>query len=152
MGSTIVLLGPAGAGAAGLGTGPSTDAPAPAARVDRLYAANPNPFNARTVLRFDLAEPGSVDLAIFDAQGGWLGEWGSYGIGPGEFIYPTDIAFRVDDSGAIDRIYVSEYGGNEQAESPECTPACSICCMMLPISTSSPSQMASTSTSTAPER
>ena len=40
-------------------------------------------------------------------------------------------------------------GGSEQAESPECTPACSMCSMMPPISTCSPSQMASTSTSMA---
>ncbi len=61
-----------------------------------------------------VADTHEYRIAIFDAQGGWLGEWGSYGIGPGEFIYPTDIAFRVDDSGAIDRIYVSEYGGNDR--------------------------------------
>ena len=31
------------------------------------------------------------------------------------------------------------FGGSEQPESPECTPACSMCSMMPPISTSSPS-------------
>ena len=30
----------------------------------------------------------------------------------------------------------SEYGGSEHAESPECTPACSMCSMMPPITTS----------------
>ena len=35
---------------------------------------------------------------------------------------------------------VKLYGGSEQPESPECTPACSTCSMMPPISTSSPSQ------------
>ncbi len=43
----------------------------------------------------------------------------------------------------------SEYGGSEHAESPECTPACSMCSMMPPITTSSPSHSASTSTSIA---
>ena len=43
----------------------------------------------------------------------------------------------------------NEYGGSEHAESPECTPACSMCSMMPPISTSVPSQIASTSTSIA---
>ena len=43
-------------------------------------------------------------------------------------------------------------GGSEQPESPECTPACSMCSMMPPISTSSPSQTASTSTSIATSR
>jgi hypothetical protein len=44
------------------------------------------------------------------------------------------------------------FGGSEQPESPECTPACSTCSMMPPISTSSPSQQASTSTSMATSR
>jgi len=37
--------------------------------------------------------------------------FGSYGEGPGEFIYPTDIAF-----GPNGRIYVSEYGGNDRVQ------------------------------------
>ena len=44
------------------------------------------------------------------------------------------------------------FGGSEQLESPECTPACSTCSMMPPISTSLPSQQASTSTSMASSR
>ena len=44
------------------------------------------------------------------------------------------------------------FGGSEQPESPECTPACSMCSMMPPISTSSPSLTASTSTSIARSR
>ncbi len=47
---------------------------------------------------------------------------------------------------------VSECGGKEQALSPECTPASSICSMMPEIQTSSPSQTASTSTSEASDR
>ncbi len=43
----------------------------------------------------------------------------------------------------------SENGGREHAESPECTPACSMCSMMPPISTRLPSHTASTSTSIA---
>ena len=46
----------------------------------------------------------------------------------------------------------SAYGGSEHDESPECTPACSMCSMMPPISTSVPSQIASTSTSVARSR
>src|SRR5205085_664062 len=46
----------------------------------------------------------------------------------------------------------SEYGGSEQALSPECTPARSMCSMMPPITTSRPSLTASTSTSTASSR
>ena len=47
---------------------------------------------------------------------------------------------------------LSEYGGSEQAESPECTPACSMCSMMPPIITLWPSLMQSTSTSIASSR
>ena len=43
----------------------------------------------------------------------------------------------------------SEYGGSEQAESPLCTPACSICSISPPTNTRWPSQMASTSHSMA---
>ena len=43
----------------------------------------------------------------------------------------------------------SDIAGITQAESPECTPASSTCCMIAPISTSSPSQSASTSISIA---
>ncbi len=48
-------------------------------------------------------------VIAFDAQGRELMRFGSYGSGPGEFIYPTDVAF-----GPEGRIYVSEYGGNER--------------------------------------
>lgn len=40
--------------------------------------------------------------------------FGTYGYGPGEFIYPTDIAIHLDDSGSPDTVYVSEYGGNDR--------------------------------------
>ena len=47
---------------------------------------------------------------------------------------------------------LSRYGGSTQAESPEWTPASSMCCMMPPITTSTPSQRASTSASKASSR
>ncbi len=46
----------------------------------------------------------------------------------------------------------SRYGGSTQAESPECTPASSMCCMMPPMTTSLPSDSASTSASKASSR
>ena len=49
-------------------------------------------------------------------------------------------------------LLVSEWGGIEQALSPEWTPACSMCSMMPPSTTRSPSQRASTSTSMASAR
>jgi len=40
---------------------------------------------------------------------------GSYGTGPGQFRYPTDVAVVLGaDRKSIDRIYVSEYGGNDR--------------------------------------
>ncbi len=44
-----------------------------------------------------------------------LASFGSFGDGPGEFIYPTDIAVTMTDDGrSIDRIFVSEYGGHDR--------------------------------------
>lgn len=40
--------------------------------------------------------------------------FGEYGDGPGQFIYPTDVAVRTDDQGRVDRVFVSEYGGNDR--------------------------------------
>jgi DNA-binding beta-propeller fold protein YncE len=48
-------------------------------------------------------------VIAFDAEGRELMRFGSYGSGPGEFIYPTDVAF-----GPEGHVYVSEYGGNER--------------------------------------
>jgi len=39
---------------------------------------------------------------------------GAYGMGDGEFIYPTDVAIATDGAGAIERFYVGEYGGNDR--------------------------------------
>ena len=43
-----------------------------------------------------------------------VAEFGSYGKGPGQFVYPSDVAVLTDDSGEVERIYVSEYGGNDR--------------------------------------
>ncbi len=48
-------------------------------------------------------------VIAYDGQGRELLRFGAYGQGPGELIYPTDVAF-----GPKERIYVSEYGGNER--------------------------------------
>lgn len=40
--------------------------------------------------------------------------FGEYGKGPGQLIYPTDVAVLEDASGAIQRLYVSEYGSNDR--------------------------------------
>jgi DNA-binding beta-propeller fold protein YncE len=45
-------------------------------------------------------------------------EFGSFGMGDGQFIYPTDVAFARSEAGAAPRptfsVYVSEYGGNDR--------------------------------------
>jgi hypothetical protein len=43
-----------------------------------------------------------------------VGQFGSYGRGPGEFIYVTDVAILTDDEGYAVRFYVGEYGGNDR--------------------------------------
>lgn len=44
-----------------------------------------------------------------------LGTVGSFGEGPGQFIYPTDVAVLLDEAGREPRrMYVSEYGGNDR--------------------------------------
>ena len=77
--------------------------------------------------RFDRGKPtgisispeGSVYVAdthekrilVFDRDGVRLSEFGSFGTGPGEFIYPCDVAFSPQGE-----IYVSEYGGNDRIQ------------------------------------
>ncbi len=56
------------------------------------------------ILIYDTADEEKVPVAQF----------GSYGTGPGQFVYPTDIAVLTDTSGSVERIYVSEYGGNDR--------------------------------------
>ena len=48
-------------------------------------------------------------VLVMDQEGNELLHFGSYGIGDGQFLYPTDIAF-----GENDEVYVSEYGGNDR--------------------------------------
>ncbi len=48
-------------------------------------------------------------VVVFDRDGGELFRFGEHGMGPGQFLLPTDVA--VDSEGFI---YVSEYGGNDR--------------------------------------
>ncbi|HZW11160.1 MAG TPA: hypothetical protein VFF69_14760 [Phycisphaerales bacterium] len=44
-----------------------------------------------------------------------LSRLGGFGEAPGQFIYPTDVAVLTSaDGAAVERIYVSEYGGNDR--------------------------------------
>jgi DNA-binding beta-propeller fold protein YncE len=54
-------------------------------------------------------------VAVYDPQTGTpVTDFGTHGTGPGQFIYLTDIAVLTDDAGAVRRVYVSEYGGNDR--------------------------------------
>jgi DNA-binding beta-propeller fold protein YncE len=51
------------------------------------------------------------DLGVIEP----VGHFGEYGTGPGQFFYPTDVAVLLKEGKQeIDRIYVSEYGGNDR--------------------------------------
>lgn len=54
-------------------------------------------------------------LAPGETEASLQSQFGCFGRGPGEFIYPTDVAIQRDPAtGALQRIYVSEYGGNDR--------------------------------------
>ena len=61
--------------------------------------------------RIFVADTHEKRILIFDRDGSILGEFGSYGTGPGEFIYPCDVAF-----GRGGEVFVSEYGGNDRVQ------------------------------------
>ncbi len=48
-------------------------------------------------------------VIVFRPNGKEVRRFGQYGTGPGEMIYPTDVAFPGDG-----RVFVSEYGGNDR--------------------------------------
>ncbi len=50
-------------------------------------------------------------VLVYSPRGELLRQWGDRGTGPGEFIYPTDIAF--DSKG---NVFVSEYGDNDRIQ------------------------------------
>lgn len=49
-----------------------------------------------------------------EGAGELVSQFGGYGEGPGQFIYLTDVAILPAADGGVDRIYVSEYGGNDR--------------------------------------
>lgn len=60
-------------------------------------------------------KPPAADRNTPEHEPTFVRSLGSYGTGPGQFRYPTDVAVTLAPGGrAIDRIYVSEYGGNDR--------------------------------------
>lgn len=51
-------------------------------------------------------------VVVYSPDGALLRTFGSRGTGPGQFVYPTDIAF--DEAGK--RVFVSEYGDNDRIQ------------------------------------
>ena len=58
-----------------------------------------------------VADTHEHQVLIFNRDGGIVGSFASYGYGPGQFIFPSDVAFAQDG-----RIFVSEYGGNDRVQ------------------------------------
>lgn len=55
------------------------------------------------------------DVEVGRKIGALVSELGTFGEGPGQFIYPTDVAvFPSADGNGIDHIYITEYGGNDR--------------------------------------
>lgn len=50
-------------------------------------------------------------IMVYTPAGELVRQWGSSGKGPGQFVYPTDVAF--DSQG---RVFVSEYGDNDRIQ------------------------------------
>ena len=58
-----------------------------------------------------VADTHEYRVSVFDRGGKLLRTFGEYGMAPGQFIYPTDIAVDADG-----QWYVSEYGGNDRIQ------------------------------------
>lgn len=112
-----------------------------AARVQRIDPATGRYLGGWTMPEYDLGKPTGVTVApgpegepcvyVADthyhrvmvyraadaapaAEARPIASFGEYGEGPGQFVYPTDIAVVADADGRAERIYVSEYGGNDR--------------------------------------
>ena len=58
-----------------------------------------------------LADTHYQRVMVYAPDGTFLRKWGEMGKGPGQFIYPTDVAF--DEKG---NVFVSEYGDNDRIQ------------------------------------
>jgi len=61
------------------------------------------------VLAYDIPPPSREQETVEPVFG-----FGVYGTEPGQFVYPTDVQVLTGDDGSVDRVLVSEYGGNDR--------------------------------------
>ncbi|MFB3138199.1 MAG: hypothetical protein ACE10B_03145, partial [Phycisphaerales bacterium] len=80
-------------------------------RMPQWQNGKPTGLNVAPDGRVFVADTHYHRVIAYDPDGRELMRFGRYGQGPGEFIYPTDVAF-----GPQGRIYVSEYGGNDRVQ------------------------------------
>jgi DNA-binding beta-propeller fold protein YncE len=61
------------------------------------------------------AEPDYFTATLGDEPPALLAQFGAFGHGPGEFIYPTDVAIlTAADGRTVERLYVGEYGDHDR--------------------------------------
>lgn len=113
------------------------------ARIQLIDAASGDSLGSLRTPKSDLGMPTGLTVAPFPGEPGTSAVWvadthehrvivyrlpfdhagdptepdfafGEYGDRPGQFVYPTDVAVRTDAAGTPDRVYVSEYGGNDR--------------------------------------
>ncbi len=78
-------------------------------RMPEWQAGKPTGLGAGPDGKIYVADTHYSRVVVFDADGTRVGEFGSRGEGPGQFILPTDVA--VTPAGDV---YVAEYGGNDR--------------------------------------
>ena len=68
------------------------------------------------VLVYDISEIKSKPAPVLEAESAprLLAKIGTYGRGPGEFIYPTDVAVLPGSGSPVARLYISEYGEHDR--------------------------------------
>lgn len=79
--------------------------------VRRLYVADTHYHRVRV---YNIDDGFAYGTAPIENEPPLLAQFGSYGEQPGQFIFPTDVAVKTSAAGEVERIYVSEYGGNDR--------------------------------------
>ena len=78
-------------------------------RMPEIYAGKPTGLGLNPDGKLYIADTHYARVLVYSLEGELLHQFGSFGLGPGQFRLPTDVA--VDRNGFI---YVSEYGGNDR--------------------------------------